>query len=40
MLYMSPGNFAVSLFLHIPTIALASFFRYREEQPAAPAPLT
>ena len=39
LMYVSPGNFAVSLFLHFPTIALASFFRYWEEQAAAPVPL-
>ena len=39
LLYMSPRNFAVSLFLHFPTIALASFFRHREELAAAPVPL-
>ena len=39
LLYVSPGNFAVSLFLHFPTIAHALFFRHREERAAAPAPL-
>ena len=37
--YVSRNNLAVSLFLYFPTIAFASFFRYREERAATPIPL-